>query len=350
MKNVSILIVGQGLAGSLLAWQLWQRNIDFLLIDSPHQHKSSEIAAGLFNPLMFRKLKLAGKSEDYWPSMFSTYTKIEAMYGVNFFNPTKSLKILSEDEYLEWMTSSADKLKEYISKITRQQSIKGLNKTAGLGYFSGGGYLDVVVFLQTIKSILLKKNQLLSDNLDYRQLKIENHKVHISNIITTNRVVFCEGAGVKSNPWFKDAGIVPNKGEFIEIEAPDLEEKFIIRDKIFILPLGNHKFRVGATYCHHFKNILPTQEAIGELKAKFEGIINASYKVLSHKAGLRPAALDRKPVLGAHPNHPELVIFNGMGSKGVAQAPYWSNVLANWLLNPATKIPSEVDVIRYLKQ
>lgn len=286
----------------------------------------------------------------YWPSMFSTYTKIEAMYGVNFFNPTKSLKTLSEDEYLEWMASSAGKLKEYISKVTRQQSIKGLNKKAGLGYFSGGGYLEVVVFLQTIKSVLLKNNQLLLNDLDYRQLKTENHQIHIGNIITADRVVFCEGAGVKCNPWFKDAGIVPNKGEFIEIEAPGLDEKFIIRDKLFILPLGNHKFRVGASYCHHFKNILPTIEAIEELQTKLDGIINASYKVLSHKAGLRPAALDRMPVLGAHPNHPELVIFNGLGSKGVAQAPYWSNVLADWLMDTTTKIPPEVDVIRYLKQ
>lgn len=54
------IIVGQGLAGTLLAYQMHKNNIPFKIIVDPIQKSASEIAAGLINPLVFKRLTKVG--------------------------------------------------------------------------------------------------------------------------------------------------------------------------------------------------------------------------------------------------------------------------------------------------
>jgi len=61
---------------------------------------------------------------------------------------------------------------------------------------------------------------------------------------------------------------------------------------------------------------------------------------------MRPTTPDRKPILGVHPQHAQAVVFNGLGTKGVSLAPYFSGVLAEALENDAP-INKEVDIDRY---
>jgi len=47
---IDFLIVGQGLAGSLLAWELIQRGCSVLVVDKGEEN-ASQVAAGLINPV-----------------------------------------------------------------------------------------------------------------------------------------------------------------------------------------------------------------------------------------------------------------------------------------------------------
>ena len=48
--KVDYLIIGQGLAGSLLAWELIQRRCSVVVVDNGNEN-ASQIAAGLINPI-----------------------------------------------------------------------------------------------------------------------------------------------------------------------------------------------------------------------------------------------------------------------------------------------------------
>ena len=72
------------------------------------------------------------------------------------------------------------------------------------------------------------------------------------------------------------------------------------------------------------------------------------YKMLEHRAGLRPATLERRPFCGLHPLYPEIGILNGMGTKGCSLAPFFANQFAEFLVN-GTAIAADADVSRFKK-
>jgi glycine/D-amino acid oxidase-like deaminating enzyme len=74
--------------------------------------------------------------------------------------------------------------------------------------------------------------------------------------------------------------------------------------------------------------------------------IKLPYKVVSHKAAVRPATLERRPFAGFHPVHSNIGILNGMGTKGTSLAPFFANQLVQRLVYDFPIAP-EADVQRF---
>ena len=55
---------------------------------------------------------------------------------------------------------------------------------------------------------------------------------------------------------------------------------------------------------------------------------------------------DRRPLIGLHPKHPQLAVFNGMGTKAVMLAPYFAIAFSDFL-ETGKELNSEVDIKRY---
>ena len=70
-----------------------------------------------------------------------------------------------------------------------------------------------------------------------------------------------------------------------------------------------------------------------KLIEKLNNILTVPYDVVDHKAGIRPTVSDRKPLIGFHPEHPSVGIFNGMGTKSVMIAPYFAKQFADHLVH-----------------
>jgi len=113
-----------------------------------------------------------------------------------------------------------------------------------------------------------------------------------------------------------------------------------------MLPFGANNYHVGATYEWDLVDGKQSEKGLNELVTKFENIVLSNYKIISHKAGIRPTVADRRPLIGKSNKHNNLYFFNGMGTKGVMLAPYFSEVVVNYLINN-TPIESEIDIARY---
>ena len=164
--------------------------------------------------------------------------------------------------------------------------------------------------------------------------------------IIANSIVFCEGFGMKQNLFFNYLPLNEVKGELITIHAPYLNINFLLKSTLFVLPLGDHYYKVGATFNWKDKTSNPSEEGKTELVEKLEKVINVAYKIIDQTAGIRPTVRDRRPLVGKHPAYPNLAILNGLGTRGVMIAPTMAKQLFNHL-ESGSELDKEIDIKRF---
>ena len=137
------------------------------------------------------------------------------------------------------------------------------------------------------------------------------------------------------------------KGELLVIYAPKLKVDFLIKAAVFVMPLGQGYFKVGATFNWKDKSKLPTEEGKRELIQKLDTVIEVPYKIVEHMAGIRPTVKDRRPLVGRHPKFKNLAILNGLGTRGIMIAPTVANSLYEHL-EMGTDLDKEIAIARFL--
>ncbi len=149
-----------------------------------------------------------------------------------------------------------------------------------------------------------------------------------------------------SNPFFNYLPLDGTKGELLIIKAPDLDLDVILNTSVFILPLGDSLFKVGATYHWEDKTSVPTEEGKRELIDKIKEILNCDFEIVEHFAGVRPTVKDRRPLLGTHTQYKNLHILNGLGTRGVMLAPDMALQLFDYIEN-SKPLDKTIDIKRF---
>ena len=149
------------------------------------------------------------------------------------------------------------------------------------------------------------------------------------------------------NPFFPKHAIIGNKGEYVIIKAPDLNVAALLKGPMYIIPLGNHQYKVGATYSRDDYGTDPTEAAKEEILSKLKTFITCPFEVIRQTAGVRSTTKDHRPLLGSLDENPNFIFFNGLGSRGFMMAPLLSEILFNYL-EDNVPIPQEMDIRRML--
>ena len=97
---------------------------------------------------------------------------------------------------------------------------------------------------------------------------------------------------------------------------------------------------------HHDKTNQPTKKGKEELMSKLKTFLSCEFEVVQHLAGIRPTVKDRRPLVGRHPEHKNLYVLNGLGTRGVMIAPYVAEKLYQFIENNEP-LDSEIDVNRF---
>jgi len=349
--NVDFIIVGQGLAGTLLAHKLFRQNKTFVVFNDPAQLKSSDVAAGLINPVVFRRMTKSWLVDDAFPQMETTYHELEELVQEQLYFPGQMMKILGEDGIDFWKEKIfANQLEEYleVEPILNFRN-PAISNTFSFGCVNKSGRLDIQKLIFAFAKFLNQQNSIRNEKLDYEKLVLQPDSVAYDNV-TASKIIFCEGSAASQNPFFNSLKFKHSKGEVLELKIPELNLNEIVSDEVFVMPIGNHRYKVGATYTWDELNDEITDSARNELLDKFQNISSTHFEVLSQKAGIRPTMHDRKPVIGLLPDNPQIGIFNGLGSKGVLLGPYFAKQLAVFLIGNSSTIHPEVDINRYFKR
>lgn len=343
-KEVDYIIVGQGIAGTVLAQSLIQTGKKVIVIDKGHEQSASRVAPGLFNPISFKRISISWQADKLIPFLIHFYKSLETTLSTPLLHLTDIFKIISSEEELgKWRKKL---LQEDIQSFCSLQPNynKQINAPCGLIKVSPAGYLDVKKMLSEFRKHLKTNNQLQEEDFDCSGIQFDPEHIIYKNC-TAKKIIFCEGKNSKANSFFNWLPIIPNQGELLTIKTDQLKINHIYAKKAFILPAEN-QIKLGATYNWKEATNLPTEEAKSELCSKLEEMTATAYKVVEHLVGIRPTVPDRRPLIGIHPEYKQLAVFNGLGSKGVMLAPYFADQLMQNIENKVV-LDKEVDILRY---
>lgn len=344
--KVDHIIVGQGLAGSCLAIQLINRGKKVIVFDEPGKNRASIVAAGLFNPVTGKRMSKSWKAEEIFPYLFRFYSDAEKLLGQEFLRPRFIYRpFVSIEEQNEWMGHSEDGvIKNFIERIFTSTAFSQVKDPLGGILIKQSGYLEVNSFLRGVRDLLKKTDLFYETYFNAADIQVESGRI-LYKQYESSTVIFCEGFGSLQNLFFSWVPVRPLKGETLSISI-DLKADVIFNRGVYLVPGAGNLFTVGATHIPNDSSAGVSEKAKTELEEKLNALMKIPFQVDHQNWGIRPTTPDRRPILGAHPLYKNVVIFNGLGTKGVSLAPYFSAQLAEWLEGKG-EIHNEVNIERF---
>lgn len=343
--KTDFLIVGQGLAGSLLAWHLLEAGSRVLVVDRDEEETSSKVAAGLVTPLAGARFRLPDGLEERLDYARSFYWGLEERSGLSLFHHRRIIRLFrSEDEARLWR----DRLAEGDSRYDRFHAPLVLEPGRLHAPFGGfemkeGGWLDVPAFLEYTRQVLLERASYAIASLDPDDLSVGPAGVQWKNV-SASGIIFCQGWRGARNRFFDWIPMRPTGGDILDLEIPELAgDPRIVNGGGWLVPVGGNRFRAGATYHHGARDTPSLELSREEVLAKIAALTPAVPEVTGHRRALRPTIRRSQVFLGTHPAHPRLAYFNGLGSKGTLNGPWHARLLAGHLLH-GTPLPPECDL------
>jgi glycine oxidase len=344
--RADFLVVGQGLAGSLLALELESGGAIATVVDSPLPYSSSKVAAGIINPITGKRLATSPDFGEYKDYASKRYRELEGILGTQFYRETRVLRILKDDKELAVYEkrNAEEAARLWLGELHPSGSF-GSNLADPYGSFEilGAATLDTVKFLQATRSWLQAQGCLSQEVFRHEDLIPDRNHVSWGGR-DYGCAIFCEGYRIRDNPWFRHCRMELAAGEIQTIRTMASLPQGILNAGKWLRPAGAAEtYLAGSTYRWEGLESPPSQDGLEEMQQGLGKFLAAPYEVLDRQTGIRPVSKDRKPIMGRHPEHPCLAVLNGLGSKGSLLAPLLAHNLASHLqgvgrLMPGTEV------------
>lgn len=344
--KVDYIIVGIGLAGISFCEELIANNKTFVVFDDASQ-TSSTVAGGLYNPVVLKRFTSVWKSREQLEIALRIYNALEKKLNVKLdYKIPLYRKFASLEEQNNWFAASdKPRLSEYLSANLVKNKNNAVNAPYGFGEVKSTGRIDVKTLIDAYKSFLFQNNLLIENEFQYRDLIVIENGFQYKNLVSHN-LIFSEGFGMSKNPFFKDLPLVPTKGELLTIYASQLNIDYVLKGPVFLIPLEEDLYLVGATYDWNDLSNKPSEKGKETLLTKLKTLINCPFEVVNQLAGVRPTVKDRRPLVGKHREINNMYILNGLGTRGVMIGPYVASELFN-LVENNIPLEEEIDINRF---
>jgi glycine/D-amino acid oxidase-like deaminating enzyme len=345
--QVDYFIVGQGICGTMLSWFLHKEGKSFVIIDDGNEFSSSKIAAGIINPVTGRRYAYTWMIDELIDFALVTYkefaTALESKFifekSIIDFFPSPQMR----NAFIERLAENDTYLHSYPNQ---NQFNQFFNHDFGCGEIRPAYMVHVQLLMASWRKKLFDLNAILTEKFELNDLHITEDGINYQNI-SCRKIIFCDGVSGIANPWFELLPYAPNKGEALIIECEELTNQHIFKKGLVLAPLPvQHHYWIGSNYKWEFDNDQPSDEFYQYATSVLNGWLKKPYKVLFHRAAVRPATLERRPFVGLHPRFQNVGILNGVGTKGTSLAPFFAQQLVQHLVHDLPLSP-EADVRRF---
>lgn len=339
---MKVLIIGQGIAGTVLAWKLLQRGVQVQIAEGNLPGNSSVPAAGIINPVTGKRFVKSWRLEEFFPVAQHTYLELEKVLNTAVWQAYPILRMLyTPEEANDWATRCA--LPDYADYLDERPDAGAWQPFVKSG----------IAFGSIRKAARVHFPNLIGQFRQYAREsgifmdKVVDYDAAERLAPDFDAIVFCEGFRAAENPFFKDLAWQLAKGEALLLRLQQADQlREMLKKTMTLVPLGESIFWAGGSYQWHYPDLLPSHSEKEFILKHVSEMLVAPFDIVGHLAGVRPTTKDRRPLIGSSKTHPNLFIFNGLGTKGALLAPYWAEQLAAHLTQ-GISIDPVVDIERF---
>lgn len=343
MKNIDYIVVGDGYAALFFAHQLTKNNKSFVIF-SEGKKSASQISAGIINPVVLKKFTTFWLAQEQLDFLKHTLVEIENYTGVNYLVNASIHRIFhDENEQKLWLKKSyTEDLSGFLNKDFKQ--LKLVKNEFNYGTVNQSARLNVHGFFNDLLKFYANSSQLKTEKFNYDEVDVENSTYQHFKF---KNIVFCEGMGVKNNPYFSNIPVIPNKGHHIRVKLSEpLPSDITIKKKHFLFPINEDLYFYGGTYDREQLHDHIDQTAVDQLQKGLSEFYPKDFDVKEVHFGFRPTVKDRRPIIGRHSQNANFYVFNGLGARGILNGCYFSKSLYDFIENEIN-LPEEISIDRF---
>lgn len=345
--QTEVLIIGQGICGTMLSYFLEKEGQDFLVLDDDRPKTATSAAAGIINPVTGRRYVYTWMIDTVMPFAVETYQQMGEALQIQAVQQKSIIDFFPSPQMRDAFVTRFTEDDTFLHSFPDQNHFNPyFNHEFGCGEIRPAYTVSLGLLIAAWRQRLLQKNALLTETFDAAALQLKDDSVQYKSI-TANKIIFCDGIESARNPWFSRLPFSPNKGEALLIHSPELTNKYIFKKGLMLAPMPvRHLFWAGSNYQWEFENDHPSETFYNTTKKQLQNWLKVPFEIAAHKAAVRPATLERRPFIGLHPQFPMIGILNGMGTKGTSLAPFFANQFSQYLVH-GFPIMEEADVKRF---
>ena len=345
--QVDTIILGQGLAGSAVAWNLHWGGHSIRIVDNVRNRTASRVSAGLITPVTGRRLVRSPEFRTDWTSAEAFYRRVEEATGQKLLCVKPMIRLFRDSAHRESYLTNCDDQERQLTEIWNGKLQANGADRQGL-LISPAARLDVASYLTATARHFQNDLFTIDHDLDPKSaFMLDGDGISIPALgIRGSRLVVCTGSRVTQ--WFPEVPNNPVRGDILRV-AVNHQLSNITHGPVWMAPDSDGHLTVGATYDWEFTSDKPTTAGRHELVTKLGSMLTGECEVIDHVSAVRPTMRDYEPVAGVHPEHSNVYVMGGLGSKGALKSPRLATELTQLVIE-GTPIPESRSYRRLLRR
>lgn len=341
-----ILLIGQGICGSFMYRFLKAAGYSVAVLDEVRNNTASRVASGVINPVTGRRIVKTWLIDEVLPVAKTEYELLGAELGITAISQVSILDFFPTPQITEAFKKRIAEDPEYLELPADPGQFNAfISNDFGFGAISPAYLVNLPEILVACRQQLVDNGDLVEDHFEHASFSQDQSGVHYKDI-SASKIIFCDGIAGASNPYFQILPFGPNKGEAVLVEIDELPRNHIYKKGFSLVPWKDNLFWLGSNYLWEFDDDSPTPGFYRFAENWLKQTMKVPFRIVDHLAGVRPATLERRPFVGFHPLHPNIGIFNGMGTKGCSLAPFFAKQFVQ-LISTGTGLYKEANVKRF---
>ncbi|MFT4062092.1 MAG: FAD-dependent oxidoreductase [Edaphocola sp.] len=327
MEKIDVLIIGQGIAGTLLGHELLKKGLTIKVVDNGASHTASKAAAAIINPMAGKHWRMAADAASLLQTATETYAELSHLLEIPVLEAMPMWVFPQGHGELNALQLAAKAHPAIVHFDETKKPEPCFHSEFPVAVVSKTFRVNNAALLASWRQFLCARNLLLPEYFDISKAEIGNHEI-VYNQIKAAKIVFCEGAATQTQQLFPSLPFTQNRGDVMLLDIPNLPKHCIYQGAARLVHLHQDKWWCGSNYAWQFHDLKPDVAWRNNTMENLGKWLKLPFQITDHRVAQRPTTAGQKPLLLRHTAYRNVLLFNGLGTRGFSGGPALAKQMA----------------------